>query len=1597
MACVKVYLCSNPDESVMERKVLRECVVPKLRDHCRRTHGVDFRVIDPYEETNPDNWPTQRVRLQLIEECRLNSLGPFFVGLVGEQYGTSCLPEQVELSEFFTVLQVSQQMGFSSEILEKCYKRDDNNIPPVFCLISQEEYKKQPDQIRPVNETDENSWEDALVKGRRILHFVVSQCVLKGLIDPQQAHKYFSSGLENDLRFAMDGRSAADIKRCLCYVYKTSKTTSQTRKNRNEPHSVLQSQSGRLSELCNNFLPNLVKTHGALIYTTSSAEQECDDEQIYAEGLSHQLYSDLLHLVDKTVVRERNQTHDTIVRQENLCRNLSSLYRIERSEVAHVKAYLAQDTKYPFVLVGGPCTGKSVLLAHCASQMKIWLKDQEPVVITHFADRNCSLKQIFISICHQIALHLNQQYNPCLKDIYRFRETFQNLLSMSSLSQNPLILILDGLDQLEEIKKPLDLTWLPNTLPSNVKIFISTTPTKSGFLSAVRTHYPESTLLFELEPLDSKRCSQMLKSLLTASNRRVTSGQQMYVNEAFKKCSLPLYVELLYRQVCCWDSMLEITSDTVVPGVHTNIGLLLDNLEAKHGKVLVARTLEYLNLSRFGLTESELTDLLSCDDDILPAYLPIKDSAPYRLRVPEVAVERLLLDLKGFLQPQKTSGIQTLSLVSRHFKSVIYKRYLCLNEQLKIHSLMAHYFSGRWASGTAKSLINKAGLSRDKNLNSAQNEAGQIKVYTDRQVPGQPWIFQSFITSCATLPNLRKLQELPFHLMKGENIKELVDVLMSQEFLQGMFCASLGEALIFMLEKTSQILSSRELRLLLCVLKSSVCRLKDCSAELMLVLQAKLFSFFQVLPALKNSVCQTGHNDGVNMVVGPTPTVPATYWAPPNVESSPVLKVAISQSGFAVVIQNNGSAWVWNGSDSEGFKLPQYSDLEFTDVRCSADVFILFTQTGTLLLWNVNVLSDLQKVYILQRDPKDVTSIDGVLSSRGKTFVFSKESSNVQVFAEGMEVTRFQCCCSVTCISCSDDYIICCGQSKGTVSVFDFQSGSSLVSFTCSTELALFDLIIHDHQDMITCIDCTGSVFVWDINNITEPVLIKEMLSTTKNNVLNIDHVDCNLLICKREQIQFICGHLLEVQDHLKAPKGKTFVQAVLDHDAHFIIAFLKDSPFLLVWNRVSGQCVLKVDNGSSQAFGLIKGDTYLTAVTSTGIVNWDLELISVAASIPKSGARILKMIIESQGVHLYTTDGSEIVWKWRVLEGRVESHLLHHGSVKALVLSGDDTYLVTVASGDIYVWNSNTNENIYRIRGSKASSVLTTPNGNFAVSLSETGPSKVWKLCDGHVVCNIHHHVINAVISPESTFLMGINREDLVAISLWSGCVSKRFRSSTWSKVVAFHPLPDHPDYVVVITISGVVYSWRLTEDTVCQQFLCPESFQYPMQFFKISSNGSYGIVSVDGLKVTILDVYHGKLCSLNAEGEVCQQFVDISSKYAVYICHPRACCQNYLCDPNTKQILVAIRVSDGKTVGRFYLCNNPSALKLSETLFVYVGFEDGSVGVYTISDSELGDTNTYARCQSAQIMCPFDDPVVWEPLANPNLTWIDVASELL
>ena len=118
------------------------------------------------------------------------------------------------------------------------------------------------------------------------------------------------------------------------------------------------------------------------------------------------------------------------------------------------------------------------------------------------------------------------------------------------------------------------------------------------------------------------------------------------------------------------------TESSLPDGVHASISALLDHLQQKHGSAIVARAVSYLTISRNGLTEIELADLLSSNDEVLSEYIQRGVSPSSSMRVPQIDMERLLLDLRGFLIRRTLAGSQVMLWVSRHFNLVVAKRYL---------------------------------------------------------------------------------------------------------------------------------------------------------------------------------------------------------------------------------------------------------------------------------------------------------------------------------------------------------------------------------------------------------------------------------------------------------------------------------------------------------------------------------------------------------------------------------------------------------------------------------------------------------------------------------------------------------------------------------------------------------------------------------------------------------------------------------------------------------------------------------------------------------------------------------------------------------
>ncbi|XP_002733539.1 uncharacterized protein LOC100377670, partial [Saccoglossus kowalevskii] len=155
-----------------------------------------------------------------------------------------------------------------------------------------------------------------------------------------------------------------------------------------------------------------------------------------------------------------------------------------------------------------------------------------------------------------------------------------------------------------------------------------------------------------------------------------------------------------------------------------------------------------------GLTENELEDLLSLDDDVLNDVYQYW-TPPIR-RLPPLLWVRIRAELSDYLVDRGADGVRVVYWYHRQFIEAANDRYMSdTNTTMNLHSNMADYFLGRWSKGVKKPYTNRKGEHCE----------------SDRLVAAQPLLFD------AGTYNLRKLSEMPYHLLKCERwdtLKETV-------------------------------------------------------------------------------------------------------------------------------------------------------------------------------------------------------------------------------------------------------------------------------------------------------------------------------------------------------------------------------------------------------------------------------------------------------------------------------------------------------------------------------------------------------------------------------------------------------------------------------------------------------------------------------------------------------------------------------------------------------------------------------------------------------------------------------------------------------
>jgi hypothetical protein len=376
-----------------------------------------------------------------------------------------------------------------------------------------------------------------------------------------------------------------------------------------------------------------------------------------------------------------------------------------------IAAYVAGTDPRPLVLVGEPGSGKSALMAKAAESVAEAHPGAAAAVRFIGATPAASDgRSLLDQLCRELTLVYGGDESTIPSGLTELAVEFGRRLALATAGR-PLVVFLDALDQLRPTDPARGLAWLPASLPDHVRLIVSTLP--GDCEAALRARHPQP-IFAALDRMTRGEGDLVLGIWLKRAGRALTDRQRREVLNRFEPAGRPLHLRLAFEEARLWHSY----SDAVATALSGDIaGLISSNLfrrlsgQASHGEVMVSHSLGYLAASRYGLSEEELLDVLSADEEVKADVRRRSPNSPRVERLPVVVWSRLYFDLERHLSEHSADGTTLLAFYHGQLREAAVRDYLGADAMAARHAALAAYFRGRsvgadghWAGGYGRGL-----------------------------------------------------------------------------------------------------------------------------------------------------------------------------------------------------------------------------------------------------------------------------------------------------------------------------------------------------------------------------------------------------------------------------------------------------------------------------------------------------------------------------------------------------------------------------------------------------------------------------------------------------------------------------------------------------------------------------------------------------------------------------------------------------------------------------------------------------------------------------------------------------------------------------
>eukprot|EP00055_Hartaetosiga_balthica_P018207 m.130628 g.130628 ORF g.130628 m.130628 type:complete len:1726 (-) comp9469_c0_seq1:486-5663(-) len=852
---IRLFLSSTFTDTEIERNVLIEDVQPFLRLVGQKV-GVQVHQSSEMRwgirAEASSSHKTSEICMNEIDRCQQDSSGMAYVLILGNKFGFRPFPAKIPETEFLTL--VGQLESLNEAFIQHANENLQQAKKTRLSISTSPE--QQLKIMEAQSDLDNNVYEKALkyieewyildknyVPPTRVLQPVPSELSSEWWSDVfpslQQALRDASEALEDKNRSLLYKQSvtAEEIARGLLDVQDSMKGTSCFVFDRtfdgidvmhkdarffmdimNKTH-VDDDAQGHLEELRSSIIPGAISPSNIKTYKlqwgegfTLSNPDHADYIRKFADDFCSVIVDSIVKVAqenhfdsDELMDEVTNQAKFGNDRRKMFVSNAATRKTSDRAvEYVNNKFFGDISDKHAFAVCGVSGSGKTSLMAHISGELsEKYAQSSDAVVVTRFlgTSRNSTnARAVILSIAKQLTMAVegtaterldNLAFEPLIVQ-------FKKLLATLG-KKKKIVLVLDSLDQLTDQYNGRKLGWLPLvTVPENVAILVSSLPDVGGCWDVLSGVLPNESHCVHVQQINEEDAAEILMLWLKSQGRKITQLQLEAVMGAYKNTPTPLYLMMCAEFFALkWHHDFNVDAAFFPSDVKDLMDLVLDEVEVVHGKGVVRAVLTYLTASQGGLSDAEMGDLLSLNDDVLDEVF--EWWVPPVRRIPPLIFTRIISDLRGtIVQRGAEGGVTVNAWFHRQHWETATRRYLSdLDDLVHAHVDLANYFSGKYEAGKAITHRKRRSISTNNNANG--NSSGQEvkqaqggKLF-DRKVTPMPLALVGNVFNGVDemVVNARKVSVLPYHLTKGRMWQSCAAVLTSLEFLQAKCMAKM--------------------------------------------------------------------------------------------------------------------------------------------------------------------------------------------------------------------------------------------------------------------------------------------------------------------------------------------------------------------------------------------------------------------------------------------------------------------------------------------------------------------------------------------------------------------------------------------------------------------------------------------------------------------------------------------------------------------------------------------------------------------------------------------------------------------------------------